>query len=239
MPKASRSEARCRRVNRREPREASIDEWLDTATKNLCADAQVEVSKEIHAHFTDAVQALNADGLSPEEATAAALYQLGPPSSATRKFRKTYLTKVEEKVLRVLSGLPNPLDAFKPRHALSIGAPFALVLLLATAVGQVAGQNSIATAALAAVAIGFLPLFGYLAFVAATVYPIRRGMPHIGLFPTMGLVVFALAVSSMDLYLGLWRELYLFIVSAYGMYFLSRLWLKLCRTASAALARSR
>jgi hypothetical protein len=84
--------------------------WLEYATDQLAAPARERITREIEAHYADAVQA-HIDGGEPEAvARTAALTELGDPTKAAADFRKRHLTEREAKCLQyIASRAPKPL----------------------------------------------------------------------------------------------------------------------------------
>ncbi len=79
-----------------------LPDWLDIATKGLCREAKERIRIEIEAHFKEAFQEQLEKGLTGVNALFAATATLGHPRKARRQFRKTYLTKGQERALEQL-----------------------------------------------------------------------------------------------------------------------------------------
>lgn len=90
----------------------ALEDWLDIATRDLCADARARVCEEVKAHFAAAYDALIASGESADVAASGALASLGSAKKARRKYRQTYITKGEQKYLESLADTKTPLLAF-------------------------------------------------------------------------------------------------------------------------------
>ena len=74
-------------------------DWLEIAEKGLLPADKQRISKEIEAHFAEALKAHLARGESGQVAEADALMELGDPKVAGRSFRKKHLTEREAKRL--------------------------------------------------------------------------------------------------------------------------------------------
>lgn len=73
----------------------TLDNWLDTATRGLCADARERIDEEVTEHFFDAQSAYMNDGSTEDEAMEKALRELGNPRRARRRLRREHFTAVE------------------------------------------------------------------------------------------------------------------------------------------------
>jgi hypothetical protein len=78
-----------------EAEHAQLCEWLRAATKGLVASAKERIRMEIETHYTEAVAAHVADGLSETDAKMAAVAKLGDARAAAKRFRKEHLTAEE------------------------------------------------------------------------------------------------------------------------------------------------
>ena len=81
----------------------ALQDWLDVATRDLCADARERVCGEVRAHYAAAYDALIASGESADVAVGGALFSLGSAKKARRKYRRSYVTKREQKYLDSLA----------------------------------------------------------------------------------------------------------------------------------------
>jgi hypothetical protein len=79
------------------PEPKNLAEWLETATEGIAPAGKERITREIGAHYTDAVAALRDKGESEEVAQARALEVLGDPTQALKRFRKNFITDLEEK----------------------------------------------------------------------------------------------------------------------------------------------
>jgi hypothetical protein len=84
---------------------ASLAEWLEIATDGIAAAGKERITREIEAHFAEAVKAHLAQGESGPVAQINALDELGDAKTAQRNFRKRHLTREEEKRLVTLMGM--------------------------------------------------------------------------------------------------------------------------------------
>ncbi len=82
---------------------ASLNEWLDFAAGDLCADAKRRVGKEVVTHYSEAYAEALRDGVSEAGAHAWALTSLGSASKAQTRFRKSYFTSVEFDMLSAVT----------------------------------------------------------------------------------------------------------------------------------------
>jgi hypothetical protein len=87
------------------PYREGLRNWLRTATKRLCIEAKWRIYQEILAHYNEAVEAHQEEGLSEDDAHDRALASLGSARKAAREFRRTHLT------VRQAKWLQNALEA--------------------------------------------------------------------------------------------------------------------------------
>jgi len=80
-------------------RVTSLAEWLEIATDGIAAAGRERITREIEAHFAEAVKAHLAQGESEPVAQINALEELGDAKTAGRRFRKRHLTAQEEQRL--------------------------------------------------------------------------------------------------------------------------------------------
>jgi hypothetical protein len=106
-------------------RVASLAAWLEIATKGIAAAGRERITREIEAHFAEAVEAHLAQGETEEAAKADALGELGDAKTARGRFRKRHLTEREAK------GLVNSrkIASSKRRLALNIGSGLILTFV--------------------------------------------------------------------------------------------------------------
>jgi len=74
--------------------------WLQVATRGLSDESRERVRTEITAHFHDAVEPGLRAGFTEDSAAAKAVESLGSAKAARRAFRRTYLTRRQEAVLK-------------------------------------------------------------------------------------------------------------------------------------------
>jgi hypothetical protein len=82
-----------KRRNKNNP--ATLPEWLEIATRGLAATGKERITREIEAHYDEAVQARVAQGEPVQAAEAGIIADLGEPDKAARKFRRSHLTEKE------------------------------------------------------------------------------------------------------------------------------------------------
>lgn len=78
----------------------TLAQWVVIATWKLVEPAKERIRAEIEAHYAEAVEAHQENGMSETNARAAALAELGDPKAAGRRFCKNHLTKGEEQHLK-------------------------------------------------------------------------------------------------------------------------------------------
>lgn len=78
----------------------ALREWLEVATQGLGTLSRRRIVVEVTAHYNEALQSAQSDGVADAEATAFAT--LGDPKSAQRGFQQTYFSTREESQLRYL-----------------------------------------------------------------------------------------------------------------------------------------
>jgi hypothetical protein len=78
-----------------EAEHTQLCEWLRDATGGLAAPAKQRIRMEIGAHYTEAMAAHVADGMSESDAKVAAVAELGDARAAAKRFRKRHLTAEE------------------------------------------------------------------------------------------------------------------------------------------------
>jgi hypothetical protein len=83
---------------------ATLAEWLEIATRGLAAPGKERITREIEAHYAEAVQARVDQGEIQHNAEARALAELGNPVSAAKRFERSHLTKDEAEYLANLDG---------------------------------------------------------------------------------------------------------------------------------------
>lgn len=76
--------------------------WLDIATAGLCDDAKERVTKEITAHYTDAMEHAKERGLTGLDAEESVIAALGDPKKARREFKRVYLTGIQFRAIEDL-----------------------------------------------------------------------------------------------------------------------------------------
>lgn len=86
-------------------------EWLDTATRGLCADAKSRIRAEVSDHFDAAIAAGVANGDTRLDAALRARAELGCPNAARERFLNSNLTAWEERQIAQIEGrapMPSP-----------------------------------------------------------------------------------------------------------------------------------
>jgi hypothetical protein len=78
---------------------ASLSEWLEIATKGIAAAGKERITREIEAHFAEAVEAHIAQGEPEPVAQAKAVIALGDATVAAKRFRRNHFTEEEVKSL--------------------------------------------------------------------------------------------------------------------------------------------
>ncbi len=79
-----------------------LSQWIRIATDGLSDESQRRVLEEITAHFHDAVEDGMSRGQTEEAASEEAVKNLGNPRAARRAFRRTYLTRYQDRIVRDL-----------------------------------------------------------------------------------------------------------------------------------------
>jgi len=110
-----------------------LDQWLETATKNLPAGISQTVCAEIEAHYADTVAEHQAQGKSPAEAHQAALAALGDVQATARALRDTHLAHRRYLAVSLVSLIwpIYPMLYFSLMPVLGIPASIQLVLYYA------------------------------------------------------------------------------------------------------------
>lgn len=85
----------------------TLQDWLDIATRGLCADAKARVRKEVHEHFAAEYERLIVEGHTEQLATYAALQSLGGAKQAQDRFCKLHFTVTEFDVWNALHRPPS------------------------------------------------------------------------------------------------------------------------------------
>ncbi|MBI5092056.1 MAG: hypothetical protein HZB26_06375 [Candidatus Hydrogenedentes bacterium] len=78
------------------------NQWIDEATRGLCDEARVRVRREIQDHCADIVADELQKGQSIARAHKAAVESLGSAKTARHDYRRTYLTRGDERKLKRL-----------------------------------------------------------------------------------------------------------------------------------------
>lgn len=82
-----------------------LKSWLKTATENLAEDGKQRVIAEITSHYEEALSDRLAEGMAPDVAHESVMRSLGSPQTASKQFRKVYLTEEEVKTLDRFRGV--------------------------------------------------------------------------------------------------------------------------------------
>jgi hypothetical protein len=86
-------------AQRTAPRDSALDSWLRVATRRLGEQACRRIQDEIKEHYREAVEAGRAAGLAETAAEDAAIRGLGDPRAAGRRFRRTHLSRFDERLV--------------------------------------------------------------------------------------------------------------------------------------------
>jgi hypothetical protein len=115
----------------------NVSEWLKIATHGIAAAGKERISREIEAHYADAVGTHLERGESEDVAQAKSLEELGEPGVAAEEFQKEYITEADEKHLDYIFKA-----ALDPRKSISIAICFTVLPLLVcldSALGRLSG----------------------------------------------------------------------------------------------------
>jgi len=83
----------------------NLAEWLGIATRGLAASGRERITREIEAHFAEAVEAHLAQGEPEPVAQARAIIALGDATEAAKRFQRSCLTDEERQLVsKVLAG---------------------------------------------------------------------------------------------------------------------------------------
>lgn len=93
-----------------------LEEWLSLATSGLVRSAQERVRQELEAHFSDAVEARMAEGLSRDAAQVAAVRELGDARRAAWNFRKNLLMESEARTLFLMQDWHHKRGTYRGRR---------------------------------------------------------------------------------------------------------------------------
>jgi len=96
---------------------ATIEDWLEVATRDLCYDARERVREEVEAHYAAARDEALIDNLSEEMANAWALTVLGDAREANKNFTALHLTATD---LQSLEGSLHSMSNTKRRLLTSL-----------------------------------------------------------------------------------------------------------------------
>jgi hypothetical protein len=113
-------------------------DWLDTATRGLCADAKARIRAEVSDHFEAAMAAAVANGDTRLDAALRAREELGCPNAARERFLKSNLTPWEERQIAQIEGrAPAPSSRMRELQiALTVlGVPALAIMLFLLIVG--------------------------------------------------------------------------------------------------------
>jgi len=83
---------------------SQLNDWLKTATEDLCWAATNQIQEEIIEHYRDMLDDLARDGIEGLDAHCEAIDRLGSPAEANKRYRKVFLTEEEEEKLEKMSG---------------------------------------------------------------------------------------------------------------------------------------
>ena len=97
----------------------TLEQWLSKATKNLAPDAISSIKKEITDHFQTSLERYERRGISRVEAESLVLRDLGDPDKSGKKFRKSYLTVLDQFVIETLGNI---------KFVILIGSIFQIIL---------------------------------------------------------------------------------------------------------------
>jgi hypothetical protein len=82
------------------PRESkSLSQWLEIATCGIAASGRERITREIGAHYAEAVEAFLAQGEPEPVAQARAIIALGDATVAAKRFRKNHFSEKEIELL--------------------------------------------------------------------------------------------------------------------------------------------
>jgi hypothetical protein len=85
----------------------TLEQWINSATKNLAPEAISSIAKEITDHYQTSLEKYEARGISSIEAESLAVRDLGDPEKSANKFVQVYLTKEEGEKLQNMMRNPN------------------------------------------------------------------------------------------------------------------------------------
>ena len=97
----------------------TLEQWLSQATKNLAPQAVSSITKEITDHFQTSLESYERRGISRVDAEGLVLRDLGDPDKSGKKFRKSYLTVLDQFVIEALENI---------KFVIIIGSIFQIIL---------------------------------------------------------------------------------------------------------------
>lgn len=78
-----------------------VEGWLNIATEKLSPPDKARIALEISSHFEEARERHRAEGMDEAEGLVQAIQELGDPTSASRRFRRDYLTDNDITLLNI------------------------------------------------------------------------------------------------------------------------------------------
>jgi hypothetical protein len=92
---------------------SDLAEWLEIATEGIAAAGKERITREIEAHYAEAVEAHLAKGESESFAQTNAISDLGDANAAAKRFRKNHFTEKEVRsIASIRKNAAKPLSLF-------------------------------------------------------------------------------------------------------------------------------
>lgn len=120
-----------------------LEEWLEVATRGLCADARERVRREISDHHRSALEAALEAGASADAARHSALGSLGDAREVGRGLRRTNLTRFQAALVRDHRGRPSAWTLMLHLALLALG------IVVFAAFAETVAQRTVGAASLA------------------------------------------------------------------------------------------